>query len=240
MLIRAGQKLNQALHRVGLQLARYPGPADRRRRRLLERRAVTVVVDVGANCGQYGAMLRAHGYRGTLLSYEPLPDAFRKLRERAAADGKWQAQQAAVGAANGVATLHVAQNLVSSSILPMTARHVAAAPASHTIQSIEVQTVTLAEILAPITQASTLVKIDTQGYESQVLDGAGAHLSHVSLLEVELSLVELYGGQPLFREIDARLVAAGFGLVSIETGFFDEGSGELLQIDAIYANGRLR
>jgi FkbM family methyltransferase len=201
---------------------------------------VVVVVDIGANCGQYGAMLRAHGYHGTLLSYEPLPEAFRKLSARAAADGKWEAYQAAVAATHGVVTLNVAQNLVSSSVLPMTARHVAAAPASQILQSIEVQTVTLADILRPRAPASTLVKIDTQGYESEVLDGAGTYLSRVSLLEVELSLVELYSGQPLFRQVDARLVAAGFGLVSIEEGFFDERSGELLQIDAIYANGRLR
>jgi hypothetical protein len=105
------RKLNQALNRVGLRLTRYPPPADRRRARLIQRHAVTVVVDLGANTGQYGSMLRQHGYRGMILSYEPLPTAFRQLSAQSAGDANWQAFEAAVGAANGSVTLHVAGNL---------------------------------------------------------------------------------------------------------------------------------
>ena len=60
-------------------------------------------------------------------------------------------------------------------------------------------------------------------------------LGAVSLFEIEMSFVELYHGQALFWELDTFMGASGFRLVSIEEGFFDESTGELLQCDAIYA-----
>ena len=94
------------------------------------------------------------------------------------------------------------------------------------------------DILKPVS-GPVMVKADTQGYEYPVLLSAGESLKSVALLELELSLVELYKGQTLFRELDAFLLSQGFSLASMDDGFFDEQSGELLQLDAIYRNEKV-
>jgi hypothetical protein len=117
----------------------------------------------------------------------------------------------------------------------MTSRHRSAAPGSGAVADIVVQTISLESILSGVTDTPILVKIDTQGYEREVLGSAETMLSRVSLLELEMSLVELYAGQPLFEDLHAWVTSAGFQLTSMEDGFFDEETGELLQVEAIYA-----
>jgi hypothetical protein len=118
----------------------------------------------------------------------------------------------------------------------MSERHREAAPASATIGEISVECMTLESVLASTPGRSVMVKIDTQGFELPVLRSAGEAIRGVRLIELEMSLVELYAGQAMFRELDAFLLARGFALRSLEEGFFDAQSGELLQVDAVYAN----
>lgn len=231
-------RLNRALRYAGIRLARADSPADRRRMRLIGRHRISCVVDVGANEGQYGRQLRRQGYRGAIHSYEPLPEPFRSLANTAKRDGSWRAENKAVSDSSGPLVMHVAGNSVSSSLLPMTERHRHAAPASEIISTVTVGSISLAEILRSLPTAPTMVKIDTQGHEHSVLLSACELLQSITLLELELSFVELYRGQMLFREMDAFLIEKGLRLVSLEDGFFDEQSGELLQADAIYVNDR--
>jgi FkbM family methyltransferase len=235
---RIGVALNRALRPLGVRLGRYPAPPDRRLMRLLERYAIATVVDIGANTGQYGIHLRQLGYRGRIESFEPLPSAFAQLAARASRDERWRTTQKAVAKDAGSVTLHVSANSVSSSILEMTSRHCSAAPESATVADIVVQAISLDSILSGVTEMPILVKIDTQGYEREVLGGGEAMLSRISLLELEMSLVELYAGQPLFEDLHAWVTSSGFQLVSMGEGFFDEETGELLQIEAIYARGK--
>ncbi len=230
LLIQLGLRVNRLLRRVGLELVRNPSGRDLRRIKLMAARDIGAVVDIGANEGQYGLRLRELGFRGWIHSYEPLPVALKKLRARASADPKWKVFDAAVGDVAGTATLHVAGNSESSSILAMGQRHLEAEPRSKTVGSVEIRTTTLREVLQQSPDARTLLKIDTQGYEDRVL-GALNCLEKVDLIEVELSLLEVYSGQTLFREMDARIVAAGFELVSLADGFFDRSTGHLLQIE---------
>jgi FkbM family methyltransferase len=235
LLIKCGLQVNAALRNIGLRVTRFPPPADRRRIRLLQSHAIDTVIDIGANAGQYASLLRLLGYRGRIASYEPLPDAFQRLQAAAAADSAWTVVQKAVGDASGTLTLRVARNSVSSSVLEMSERHVEAEPESQAVGSVAVSSISLAEIIESAGAANLMVKIDTQGYERQVLASGAASLRSVRLFEIEMSLVELYSGQALFREIDAKMLEAGFRLASIEEGFFDKNTGELLQMDAIYA-----
>ncbi|HEY4210562.1 MAG TPA: FkbM family methyltransferase [Steroidobacteraceae bacterium] len=239
LLIQLGLQVNRLLRHAGLELVRNPSGRDLRRIRLIAARNIEVVIDIGANEGQYGRRLRELGFRGWIHSYEPLPPALKRLRTRASADSKWKVFDLAVGETAGSATLHVAGNSESSSILTMARRHLDAEPLSKTVGSVEVRTTTLPQVLQQAPEGRTLLKIDTQGYEDRVL-GAMNCLDRVDLIEVELSLLEVYAGQTLFREMDARIGAAGFELVSLADGFFDRSSGELLQMDAIYARASQR
>src|SRR5690348_14983189 len=95
---------------------------------LIARHGVSLVLDVGANAGQYASALRASGYSGEILSFEPIPDAYRRLAEAAVADALWQTRNVALGDRRSHLTLHVSANSYSSSFLQLTNRCVEAAP----------------------------------------------------------------------------------------------------------------
>src|SRR5690242_8065586 len=86
-----------------------------RRMRLLATHGIDVVLDVGANIGQYGEELRRLGYRGRIVSFEPMSAAFAELQARAQADGRWQVIHAGLGAQAGTARINLAGNSASSS-----------------------------------------------------------------------------------------------------------------------------
>lgn len=207
-----------------------------RRMKLLGDRRVDVVLDVGANAGQYGRELRQLGYAGRIVSFEPLSAAFAALQGERAGDPLWEAEQLAVGEVSGEAVIHVAQNSVSSSLLPVLPRHLAAEPASRYVGTEKVRVERLDTLVARHLPAGArpFLKVDTQGSELAVVRSAGSELHRFIGLQLELSLVPLYQGETLFAEMVALLEPEGFTLVSIEPGHADYASGHLLQADGIF------
>jgi FkbM family methyltransferase len=206
----------------------------------LQTQAIDLILDVGANDGGYGRLLRRAGYRGDILSFEPLSDAHAALLRATADDIRWHvAPRGALGEANGEVTINVAGNSASSSILPMGELHAGAAPTSRYLG----QEVTALHRLDCITHPalakskSALLKIDTQGYELAVLKGAGDLLARIRGIQVELSVVPLYEGQPVFDEVMAFLRDRGFGLWDLSPGFVDPRSGRMLQFDGMFYRG---
>jgi FkbM family methyltransferase len=240
------------LPRVALEMSarrlvgRILGPASRqlrlptfpaRRTALLHELGVTDLVDVGANIGQYAAQVRLYGYRGALHSFEPLASAFAVLSARAAADSSWQARRLGLGRSAGTATLHVAGNSQSSSLLTMLPRHVETAPTSAIVGDEQIELTTLDHVLGEL-GPRCFVKIDAQGSERAILEGAGPALDRVLGLELELSLVPLYAGETLFADMVAWLATRGFELRALGNGMTDPRSGALLQVDAVLARAR--
>lgn len=229
----AAQSFGIDFHRV----SQYTAPMIRLAM-LLDRLRTTVVIDIGANEGQFAADLRAAGYRGRIVSVEPLSQAHAKLTKTAAKDSQWTvADRCAVGAAAGNATLHVAGNSVSSSLREMTAAHLDAAAYSKYVGTEEVRVVTLADLIAQhagSSDAGVFVKLDVQGHERDVLAGAGIHLDTVGGIQLELSLVELYAGQALMPAQVEFLAGHGLSLWSLDRGFMDGNTGRLLQCDGTF------
>lgn len=234
MLNYAYHLANTVLAPLGVRLGRYPLPVDRRRRLLMERARIDLVLDIGANAGQYAGHLRRLGYHGAIQSFDPLPQAFKALAAASAADDNWTAMPFALGETAGRIDLHVASNSVSSSVLEFQAEYLENLPEARSVDRIEVDVVTLESVLAGHREKRPMLKIDSQGYELPILRGAATALSQVHLIEVELSLQEVYKSQALFREVDGWLVAQGFALMSLDDAYWDRVSGEQLQIDAIY------
>jgi hypothetical protein len=141
-----------------------------------------------------------------------------------------------LGSASGQAVLHVAANSYSSSILELLPRHVRAAPHSRYVCEEQIEIRALDSALPPILNGGKVayLKVDTQGFEREVLLGAGASLAMIPLLQLELSLVPLYQGAPLLPEMCQLASDLGYQLISIEPGFVDEESGEVLQVDGIF------
>jgi hypothetical protein len=78
------------------------------------------------------------------------------------------------------------------------------------------------------------MKIDTQGYEREVLHGARETLMQIDAVEVELSLVEMYEGQGLLPEVWGMLTGAGFRPAWLERGFRDPGDIWMMQVDGLF------
>jgi FkbM family methyltransferase len=203
------------------------------REALLER--VDVVLDVGANAGQYGTMLRELGFGGRLVSLEPVAEAFAELERRARADGAWQAVRVAVSDVDGELTLNVTADSRSSSVLPRNERF-ADKPGWAPMESRQVTARRLdglvGELLGPDERA--YLKLDIQGYERHVLDGAGDALGRFDALELELSVTPLYEGQPGLAEMLPLLAERGFRPVSMEPILLDD-EGLLMELDGLFA-----
>jgi FkbM family methyltransferase len=231
---RAAFHARALLHRVGYDVVREPGHSDLVP--ALRRLGIEWVLDVGANTGQFGAALRRAGYRGHVHSVEPIPAAYAALQRRSAPDPHWTTERAAVSGHSGTVELHVSANSVSSSVLPMLPLHTAAAPGSRYVGTEEVAATTVDDLLTRLgtPPERTLVKIDVQGHESAVLDGAAKSLDRIAGIRTELSLVALYEGQALLPELVERLGRHGLPLWFVEPGFRDPVTRRMLQLDGTF------
>ena len=220
------------LARRGLVVQRHPAL---RRQALLRRAAVDVVLDVGAATGEYGAELRRFGYAGRIVSCEPMAAPFARLRELAARDGDWLPVQTALGDHTGSAEINVASNSDSSSLLPLGAEHRAAAPHVDYERTETVQVQRLDDLAAEVLGGANrpFLKLDTQGFEKQVLAGGPRTVERCVGLQLELSLAPLYEGGMLVDEAVAMAYDLGFRLVGFDKGFTDA-DGLLLQGDGLF------
>jgi len=203
----------------------------------LDRFGVDLVLDVGANTGQFASELRAIGYKGRIVSFEPLSDAYQTLTALAAKDPGWTVhRRCAIGDFDGEVEINIAGNSVSSSILPMLNSHSSAAEGSAYIGSERVSINRLDSVASSYIQRSRsyFIKIDTQGFEWQVLDGGEETLAKALGVLCELSLIPLYEGQRLWMDMLQRLEAEGFTLWAIQKGYIDPRDGRTLQVDAIF------
>jgi len=222
--------------RGGLELLRYNAinSLDAQRALLIERERVDLAIDGGAHRGQWARAVRAAGYGGPIVSYEPLGEPYAALAAAAAGDGRWDARRTALAERVGEAELRVSGNEVSSSLLNMGARHVALEPESAVVRSERVPLVRLdAELLPPAERV--MLKLDVQGAELRALDGATGLAERLAIIELELSFVALYEGAPLAAEVLERMRADGFALGAISTTIVDPDSARLVQADAIFA-----
>ncbi len=207
-----------------------------RRMSLLRHHGINLVFDVGANEGQWARQLRVLGYRGRIVSFEPLGTPFDKLERARRGDPLWVAERLAVGETPGEASMNVAGNSVSSSFLDATAAHLAVAPES-TIVGRETVRVERLETLVERHQREgerLFVKADTQGFEGAVVESARSAINRIQGFQLELSLVPLYRGETLFAEMVALLAARGFTLMAIEPGICEPVSGQQLQVDGLF------
>jgi FkbM family methyltransferase len=198
---------------------------------------VDLVLDVGANVGQFASGLRGVGYRGEIVSFEPLSAAHCALKRAASRDRLWRVHpRCAIGDTEREIEINIAGNSVSSSVLAMTPAHSCAAKNSAYIGSEQVYMHTLDATARPYLNNSRrpFLKIDVQGSEGQVLDGARQISKCLQGVQCELSLVALYEGQSLWVDVMDRLEKRGFKLWAIRDVFTDNRDGRTLQVDAIY------
>jgi len=224
--------VKKLFRKLGFDLIRY-SPISK----LFSSYKIDTVLDVGANVGQFAMGLRESGYKGRIISFEPLSGAYSHLLINSKNDPNWIiAPRMAIGNEEGKKTINVSGNSYSSSILKMTDTHIKGAPDSAYVDSEEIYINKLDKIWKTFLKSedNIFIKIDVQGYESQVLKGATNILSKIKGMQIELSLVPLYENQLLFRDMLDCITNLGFELWDILPGFRDKQSGKLLQFDGIF------
>lgn len=195
---------------------------------------IDVVIDVGANVGQYAERLWDMGFAGQIISFEPGFEAFRDLKVRSDRFGtRWQSRRVALSDAPGTATLQVSGNSVSSSLLEVAEEHLRAAPDSRIVARESVEVSTLDRQLAGVGGVYWL-KLDVQGLELQVLHGADAVLERTAVVQAEISFAELYSGQADWLTVCHYLQNRGYVMRYLEPGYEDPQSGYMLQADVLF------
>lgn len=197
---------------------------------------IQTVLDVGANTGQYSNGLRKAGFKGRIISFEPASQAYKELKIRALLDKNWQTFNFALGEVNEFSSIHISRHSPSSSILPMTSLHLDASPGSEytSDEKIEVKTLDSIYDTLGISDENVFLKIDTQGYEKKVLNGAMGSLSSIKGIQLELSASELYEGEEIYYSICRFIEERNFRLGRIIPGFTNKGTHEMLQFDALF------
>ncbi len=236
------QNIVPAIQRIarhlGIYLVRYPPPGshDRALRDALQALAITHVVDVGAHTGEFGRKMRHLGFDGELLSFEPVPESFATLSKYAQQDGRWRVFPHAVGRTSAAARLNVASNDVFSSLLE--ADPIAPGMTNQMItpiRQINVKVRTLESLWsAPLNLegARVLLKTDTQGYDMEVITGAGEGLNDVLAIQLELPFRTSLSGDGDFGEAIRLLSELGYVMHSLAPAATTS-TGEILEVDCL-------
>jgi len=221
-----------------LKIRKYPYGEKKRRSVLVKHHGINLLVDVGANSGQYGKQMRLLGYQGQIISFEPLTAAYQHLVRLSEADKKWEAYNFGLGEKEEEVQLNISKNSFSSSILNINDNHTSAFPDSRYVDQQTIWTRTFDSVFEQMVgvRDRVFLKIDTQGYEMNVLKGAVKSLSRIVGIQLEMALVPLYQGEYLYQDIIQFLDQYNFKLHGVENGISDYESGRLLQMDGIFIN----
>lgn len=199
---------------------------------------IDCVLDVGANHGQYGAMLRAFGYRGRIISFEPVIDSFKKLLSTSEKDRNWDAYPFALGAKEEELEINVTTSSDFASFLPpsnfsrQTFGEVVGVAKKELVRVKRLDNV-FAMIMKETPVKAIHLKMDTQGYDLEVFKGGESVLNRISALQSELSLLPVYEGMPDYLEVLARYRQAGFEVTGLFPVSHDRETLAVIEFDCV-------
>ena len=230
------QLIRSLINPFKIDLVKYPDLDLRRRLKLFSYHNINTIIDVGANQGQYASQFLKHGYKGNILSFEPITKVFETLEKNSKTYKNWKVFNYGLSNENKTSQIYISENTFSSSLLKITPSHLINEPKSKTVRSQKVNLKTLDSIYDSfdIKNESVFLKIDVQGYEKEVLEGAKNSLKHIKGIQIEMSIEELYKGEMLFNDMLSYIQKLGFELHSLENGFYSNNSGKLLQVDGVF------
>lgn len=203
--------------------------------RNLEDSNVSNVIDVGANVGQFGLDIRRHGFKGQIVSYEPVNETFGLLTQTTRRHQPWKAIQLGLGAAESERTINISGNDgLSSSLLEMGSLHLENFPDSATVsrQNISISTIDNQLVVLGLRPQEIMLKLDVQGFEAEVLKGASQSISKIPLCYLEVSITPLYEGEVLLLPILIELSKYGHEVIDVFRGI-KASNGHLLQLDIL-------
>lgn len=199
-------------------------------------RAATVI-DVGANTGQFAVAAAKILGCERVISFEPQPSCIGCLSKISKALPQIEVRPFALGERVGEVTIKINSHSHSSSILPLSARHLKAFPDAVESGEVSVSMLTLDKAFEnEALKEPILLKLDVQGYETFVLKGAIETLNRIKYVVMETSFVPLYDGEATFLQLLDSMNQRGFRFVR-PIGFLeDPKSNEILQADVLFVN----
>jgi FkbM family methyltransferase len=206
---------------------------------VLERLQINCVIDVGANHGQFGMWLRRSGYKGWIISFEPVAANFELLRAAAKKNKPWRVFSYALGAEEGQREINVTEGSVYSSFLNPREE-------SQTIfygnrverrERVEVRRLdhVLDSCIEGIAAPRMYLKLDTQGFDLEVLEGARSIMPSILALQTEVSLRHIYQGMHSFAESVSCFQASGFEVIDFLTVSRDRDQLCAVEMDCVMA-----
>ena len=207
-------RLSEAIYALGQRFG-YDLVGQRSVAKFLQHRAIDLVIDAGANRGQFARYLRRTGYAGEILSFEPAAAAFAALEARAAADRRWTALQLALGAEDGEIELNLSERPVFSSIKPLTALAGAFDPGTRYVGTERVGLRRLDGVAEAQNADRLFIKVDVQGYEREVIVGATGLLDRVHGVQLELPVEYLYDDVWSLPQAIEAMADFGFTLAQV-------------------------
>lgn len=211
-------------NRFGVEIFRREGTGDWIEKRfvgqLLSALQVDCVFDVGANRGQHGEFLRRAGYRGLILSFEPGITPYQELEATARRDGNWHTFNMALGQVDGTLPMNVMKIDVFSSFRAPSEDEDASLSADNQVERVvDVPVARLEGLFDDLASKHAFrrpfLKMDTQGYDLEVLRGAGAATGRFVGLSSEIAIRRLYKDSPSMLDSIAAIVDSGFSFVNL-------------------------
>jgi len=233
------------LHRAGIDVTRWPhrpedGLIDWALTEVIRSRNVNCVIDVGGNRGLFAQRVRKLGYKGRIVSFEPSPTTLPVIRAAAEHDPDWIVRPVGLSSKPGQSVLRLHQNPELDSMLDAVPGVTDQIP---TMAETGTATITLSTleaefpgIIAGIDHPRVLLKSDTQGYEAEVLRGAGEKGlgEDVVAVLVELAAQPIYIGQPPMTSVMELIMTDGFTPVAFEPWFRSSDELRAVELDALF------
>jgi len=227
-------------HSMGFDIVRHPYTDITPQRdylKLLDNHNVDLVLDVGANVGQYAADLFKIGYKGQVVSFEPMSKEYALLKKASERNAHWLvAERMAIGESNGTIEINISENSVSSSILPLTDYVKENSPSTRYVAKEEVKISTLSDASREyVAKAKNpFLKVDVQGYEEQVLKGAAELMPLLKGIHLEFSLKPLYQNESTMDVMMAMLKQWNFEPWYFTPHTSKDRSGRMMQVDGVF------
>jgi FkbM family methyltransferase len=237
--------LNRILRKFGFELERYETSTSQHKlqQQLILSHKIDLLLDIGANSGQFGEKMRDIGYKGKMVSFEPMRKAFTLLKAKADADKNWDAHNCALGDEEKETEINISENSYSSSLFSIKKELTDSVPATKVIAKEAIKVKRLTDVIS-LKELSAyrniMLKIDVQGYEFLVLKGCTPILPHVKLVQTEMAFTVLYESGRLYDEMIAYMKSINFELYSLIPEFYDAATGKLMEADGVFMNKAIK
>tara|TARA_B100000925_G_C21986214_1_gene464647 strand:+ start:498 stop:1193 length:696 start_codon:yes stop_codon:yes gene_type:complete len=198
----------------------------------LKNSKISTVFDVGANVGQYAQMLRRFGYKGKIISFEPLEKEKNILDVNMILDKQFESYNYAIGKKNSIGKINYALNSVSSSIFKSHPRHIKYNKGTISKEKKKIVIKNLKNFKSKIEKSKTLLKLDTQGYEYEILSSAESMIKYFKIIQLETSFRKVYYSEKNWLKSLELLQKNGFYIIDIFYGIRNSNL-ELMQCDLI-------